>query len=181
MTQTTPNRSYSYPDYLDLAAFPNQEQTFAQQVDLDVEALENAIIAGKNQPTARLFNSVAQSIPTATNTNVTWDTEQYDNAAFFPGAGATITIASSGCYLVSYRGTFATSDAGYRQARGILNGTTQIMGRSSNAGGNGPVAITFVGLYGFAAANTFTVSVQQTSGGALNLTSSTLSIVKVAT
>jgi hypothetical protein len=181
MPLNTPNRGYTYPTYTDPAAFPTQEQLFATQVDADVEALENAIIAGKNQPTARLFNSVAQSIPNATNTNATWDTEQYDNAGFFPGSGATITIPSPGAYLISYRGTFATNDTGYRQARGIVGGTTTIMGRSSNAGSTGPVAITFVGIYGFFAGNTFTVSLQQSSGGALNITSSTLSIVKVAT
>ena len=181
MSQNTPNRLYTYPDYLDPAAFPMQEQLFATQVDTDVEALENAIIAGKNQPTLRVFNSVAQSIPNATNTDVTFNTEQYDNAGLFPGTGTTVTMTTSGAYLVSFRGTFATNDTGYRQARGIVNGAVQVMGRSQNAGSTGAVAITFIGLYGFAAGNTFTVSVQQSSGGALNITSSTLSIVKVAT
>lgn len=181
MSLNTPNRGYTYPDYADLAAFPNQEQTFAQQVDLDIEALENAIIAGKNQPSLRVMNSVAQSIPNTTDTPITFNTEQYDNAGMFPGSGTTVTFTSSGAYIMAFRGTFATSDAGYRLARGIVNGTTTLVGRSSNSGGTGPVAITFVGMFGFTAGNTFTVNVQQTSGAALNITSSTLSIVKVAT
>jgi hypothetical protein len=108
MTANTP-RGYTYPLLTDPADFPTQIQDFAQDVDTDVQAQVTATAAALNAPSARASHSLNQAINPSTFTFVTFNTEEYDNAAMV-NLGVNndrITFTSTGIYLVEAQVNFA--------------------------------------------------------------------------
>jgi hypothetical protein len=114
MPQNTPNRAYTYPTYTDAMDFPAQIQELATDIDTDVTTLVSQVTGAKNRPSVRVSASVAQNITTATNTLLTFATENYDNDAM-ANLGVTptaITLNDSGIYLLTGRATFNAFGSG---------------------------------------------------------------------
>ena len=61
MPANTP-RGYTYPLYTDPADFPAQVQDFAQDVDVDVQALATTVTNALNSPSARVTETANQAI-----------------------------------------------------------------------------------------------------------------------
>ena len=79
-------------------------------------------------PKVRAYNSVAISIPTASETIVPFDSERYDSDAIHDTAVSTgrLTCKTAGLYRITGRLRFAANTTGIRYAYLRLNGATII-------------------------------------------------------
>jgi len=102
MPANTP-RGYTYPLYPDTQNFPAQIQDLAQDIDVDVEALENLIIGAKNRPSAQGSEAGLQSIAANVNVTLTFLTDNYDNDAMIDVIGfpTIIRLTDPGMYLLA--------------------------------------------------------------------------------
>ena len=123
---------------------------------------------------ARVYNSANISIPNATTTVLTFNTERYDTNNLHSTSSNTsrITFQSAGKYELSAVVRFAANGTGTRYIQFRLNGTTFIASESSGAVTSGDaVDLSISTLYNFAANDYVEVAVYQNSGGALNVVS----------
>jgi hypothetical protein len=122
-----------------------------------VGTIEHAIVA----------RTTNQSIPNATLTIVSWESELFDNGNFFNILSPTLfTISTAGHYLILAEVTWFTSP-GAIVSRFLLNGATVIQGLTAGSGAAlSKHSILNIGL--FNATDTLALQVQQNSGGALN-------------
>lgn len=123
------------------------------------------------------LTDAAQSIGTASATDITWDTEVADPDGWTSGGSATLTVPTGfdGLYVLSYTATWASSSLGTTPGVFLLvNGV--------NVGS--AVGLTFGGthtmtkLLALAATNTIKVQAYQNSGGSINV-SSTLVLARL--
>ncbi len=120
----------------------------------------------------KLSKSAVQSIPNATWTKVTWDTEDMDTDGFHSGSSGDVTIPAgfAADYDIFGCGLWAANGTGVRGMRVTKGGTAitpNIMQAGSLfAGGHGQAMPTF--SENAAAAATFALEVYQNSGGALD-------------
>lgn len=140
--------------------------------DADFNAgVRDSIIAVAQPPRAKVNRSAVQSIPNNAITPITWVNEDYDTGLWTPGSPTAFVIPASlnACYFeVGFTGQFAINATGGRHAAIMRNGVNL-------ATFNGPgSAAWYVGWnlvtnhYAFTG-DTFTFSVYQTSGAALNV------------
>lgn len=185
MPANTP-RGYTYPIYSDPADFPSAAQTFATQVDTDVQALVDRQTAALDRPSARVSETANQAIAANTDVFLTFSVEEYDNAAM-ANLGVNndrLTFTETGIYLVTAEVNFAS------------NGNATVNGRSGlfvqNLVGN----LGHHSLRGAQAMDTemslclltrvvtigdfIRVQVRQESGAALNVSARSFSATKVA-
>ena len=127
---------------------------------------------------ARGYNSANISIPNATSTALTFDTERYDIGAMHSTASNTsrLTITTPGVYLVTGRCCFAANATGnLRQIMIDLVGaeTGRIASHSVPPipGGLANTYMTIATLYKFSANDYVELTVHQDSGGNLNVLS----------
>lgn len=120
---------------------------------------------------ARVFNSANQSIPNATNTAVTFNSERYDTDSIHSTAVNTsrLTAVHGGKYLITCNVFFDANATGIRDFDIRLNGVTFISAAresvSSAAVGSSIITTT---IYNLAATDYVECVVFQNSGGALN-------------
>lgn len=119
-----------------------------------------------------------QSIPHNTVTAVTFTTETLDNATMFAATSSNITVPVAGAYSVIGGGTFAPSVTGDRLALVNVGGTAQGGTQYKSPTGSGIVNAAAMLLC--AASDVVTLSVLQTSGGALNIEDCRLGVVRVS-
>jgi hypothetical protein len=130
----------------------------------------------------RAIRSTNQSISDSTDTSVQFSaTDAFDSDAFHDTStnNQRITIPSGGggYYLLGGGITFDASSAGirtvYLEVNGTAGGGTLITGSRSRqtATSSGEYSDTVMALYQLAAGDYVAMTVRQTSGGALNLTS----------
>jgi hypothetical protein len=128
-------------------------------------------------PRCRLTHNAAQSLTTATLTVLAFNTEIYDAAA--PNAmhdttvgNSRITIPSNGAgwYLLSANVEFAANATGIRQVQIRINGVTVIASVIVPATAAGTCRLNVSTMYRMAVGDYAEVQAQQTSGGALNVT-----------
>jgi hypothetical protein len=120
-----------------------------------------------------LVKSAAQSINNATDTAITWNTEDYDTDGFHSTVSntdrITIPTGKGGYYLVSAKLSFAANATGVRSCTIKKNGTTNIIGADlNNQGGSASAVLNFERVISCVATDYFTLQAYQTSGGALN-------------
>ncbi|MYZ35474.1 MULTISPECIES: hypothetical protein [unclassified Streptomyces] len=111
MPGATP-RGYPFPLYADVQNFPAAIQSLATAVDADVQLLETARAGALNEPTVRVTNLTAQSIPGSTTTTITWGAAgaNYDNASMWnPATPTLLTFTQPGIYLLEGRLEVAAS------------------------------------------------------------------------
>ena len=121
------------------------------------------------QPGCVVRLAAAQSIPNFTNTLVTFDTEEFDNGAFFTAPSTTLTIPSAGVYHLQATASFTANATGIRIIEIHVNGTLRASQSQQNIGGGTPDSLS-TGCHRLCAAgDTVTFRVFQNSGGPLDL------------
>jgi hypothetical protein len=128
---------------------------------------------------ARVYNSANISINTATQTALTFNSEQYDsdpNAEIHSTSSNTgrLTCRTAGLYHITGNVTWAANSTGYRQLTVRVNGTTPIAQVMQQAVSTGDVTEQAVATdFVLAATEYVELLVQQSSGGALNVLTQT--------
>lgn len=119
---------------------------------------------------AGVFNSAAQSIGNNSFTDLTFDSETFDDSNFHSTSSNTnrLTVPIAGTYLISGGVRFASNTTGNRQVRILLNGTTMIA-RDQRSASTGVVYSNVTTTYRLNASDYVTLNVFQDSGGNLNV------------
>lgn len=182
MPGLTPNVSLPYPLYTELANPPAQIKALAEATDdalVATEALIASIVARKAARASRVTN---QSIPNNTVTLATYTTEDFDNDNMINLAGSTtnVVVQTAGLYLVTGSATWATNAVGVRETAILKNGTLVAGFRAANNGAVLGSGTPCTHLVSCVATDILTMQVFQTSGGALNVTSSVFSASRVS-
>jgi hypothetical protein len=123
---------------------------------------------------ARVYHSADQSITTATETTLAFNSERYDldpNGAIHDTAtnNSRLTARTAGRYLVGCNFYFVANSTGYRYCYLLLNGSTQLAFVSQPAVNGDINGMQVVTVYEFNATDYVEVRVYQTSGGGLNV------------
>lgn len=186
MPENTP-RGYTYPVYTDPSDFPAQIQELATDIDTDMDQLWDRVIAGYNQPAARVNASgVNQTVAANTDVTATYDTESYDNANMvnLGVSNTTINIVSTGLYLAAARATFASNGNATINARQISivsSGTLGTVVRRSVQGFQTvATAVNCSMLFYAMSGTTLTMVQRQNSGASLNTSTRTLMVARMA-
>ena len=134
MGGVTPLRNYSFPTYGDPTNFPQQQQLFANNVDLDIQGnIVNDINTALDAPSARASRpSGTQSIATGTNVLVSYTVENYDNAGF-------VNLAGSATDFTLNAGTYLLTGSINAQPDGSATGTAALIMQSSGGSVPNPV------------------------------------------
>lgn len=124
---------------------------------------------------AKMYNTVAQSVNTATNTNAVFNTVEFDTASMASTATGRLTATEAGYYLLIHTVTFVANVTGRRISVLVKNGTyaggtgTLLAGMTMtgnlNGGNANATAITFEHL---AVGDFITGGMYQDSGGNLS-------------
>jgi hypothetical protein len=147
--------------------------TNGQVLTADSTQADGVIWATPSTPAfvgCRVTNSIDQSIPNATRTVVTFDTETFDTDGFHSTSTNTgrMTIPSgkAGKYLVTGNVTFATNSTGAREVYLFKNGSfySQVFAVATSAGSSGNAIPDLVNL---AVGDYVELRVEQSSGGSL--------------
>lgn len=134
MPQNTP-RGYTYPCFSDPANFPAQLQDLAQDVDADVQAiLDNMVDARNDPPGVRARGSAVVALAANVNTQLTFDTEDYDNTGMITVPSATFIAPVEGLYLCSFNCTFSGPNNGVRYVLLSVNGFVRCQQARRRAG-----------------------------------------------
>jgi hypothetical protein len=120
---------------------------------------------------ARVYNSAVESIPTATLTALTFNSERYDNGGLHSTTTNTsrLTAQKAGKYLITGHLYWAYNATGLRRAYIRLNGATFIAAVELTPGAAGENDMSVVTVYHLAAADYVELVVVQNSGGNLNV------------
>jgi hypothetical protein len=141
----------------------------AAQMNTNVRDAVNFLVA---KPAVKVHNSTAQSIPTATWTSITWDTEDLDNDGMHSTStnAQMLVAATAGWYMVTANAEFAINGTGQRLLRISDGGGITIFGGSS-AGANSATTVTLScsALVFLLPTNIVMAQVYQSSGGALSM------------
>lgn len=141
------------------------------EAQLDILSDDISFLA--NPPSCRVYNNAAFSVPDATDTPVTFNSERRDTDTNHSTVTNTsrITFTTAGLYLVGGHGIYAANATGTRKLFIRLGGTTPLAtSEANNSGGSNTVALTVSTLYAFTAGQYVELVGFQNSGGALNLT-----------
>ena len=124
-------------------------------------------------PACSVYASSAQSVSNVTDTQLTANSENYDNDSMHSTVSNTsrITCQTAGRFLAGATVNFGNNATGYRVVRLRVNGTTTYSGMNiSAAAGGSNTIITVSRTLVLAASDYVEVQVVQSSGGALNVT-----------
>jgi len=122
----------------------------------------------------RASRSGAQSIPNATNTPISFDTEARDDDGLWViGSPTVFTIPKAGIWYFGSSVAYDSNSTGFRETRLRVNGSVATYGvtdsRTAVNGGATALTITAIGI--LAVSDTIDVAVWQNSGGNLNMSS----------
>ena len=125
---------------------------------------------------AKVYKSAAQSIPNATWTTLTFDSESFDTDAFHDNStnNSRITIPSgkAGKYAVQWQTVWASNATGGRNTRLLKNGTNTAYGTWMNALSGDPTSTNNNALLNLAVGDYLELLIGQGSGGALDASAS---------
>lgn len=135
-------------------------------------------LSSATQPRAVAYNSAVQSINDSTLTVLTFNSEDVDVGAMHSTSAntsrLTVPTAGGGFYLIVGAAGFANNATGTRALEIFKNGTTALQyGQVANAGAGSLVVINVVWAGVLAATDYVELRAQQSSGGALDIGSST--------
>jgi hypothetical protein len=118
------------------------------------------------------YKQATQSIPNATYTSVNWDAEYFDTSAIHSTSvnndRFVVPAGKAGYYYLSAQIGWAGNATGIRQTTLYKNGSTQYSTPRIDPAVNATYNVTVSGIVNCAVADYLSVSVYQTSGGALN-------------
>lgn len=130
----------------------------------------------EDAPAVRVFHNAAQSIANNTLTVLAMNSERYDvgscHSTVTNNSRLTVPSGGDGKYSIGASVEFASNATGYRQVNILLNGTTNIGATLLPTNGSTVAVGEAVAEYALAAGDYVECQVRQTSGGALNVTSS---------
>lgn len=137
----------------------------------DHEALTTGVHA--LDKSVRVYNDANISIPNATETTLTFNSQRYDTDTIHDLVTnpSRLTCKTAGKYFIAALTSFAANATGRRWLRLKLNGTTDIDYRNFDATAAGDAAIGASTFYNLAVDDYVEVVVYQNSGGALNVLS----------
>jgi hypothetical protein len=120
-----------------------------------------------------LVKSAAQAIANATDTAITFNTEDYDTSAFHDTTTntdrITIPAGKAGYYLIEARVSLVANATGFRSVNVKKNGSTTVVGADINQQGTSASAVLIQSrVVSAAVADYFHLNAYQTSGGSLN-------------
>lgn len=160
------------PSFASMTTDQINEKTADQGVTIEGVLLKdgNATPMG-GAPAARVYHSADQSIPTATNTQLAFNSERFDNDGIHHPTtnNGRLTCKTAGKYLISVNLRWANNGTGIRQVTIVLNGSTYI--GLVRQGAHGQDAQTLTILYDLAVNDYVYVDVRHTRGSALNVVS----------
>lgn len=185
MPANTP-RGYTYPLYADAVDFPAQIQDFAQDVDLDVQALTVATAGALDAPSGHVSATANQLIVASTDTFLTFANEDYDNAAMV-NLGVNndrITFTSTGLYLIHAECNWTANGdaaAGGRKITIWTNTGNEVAWDSRRGASNQVTESSLTYLYQATAVGSYVrFRVTHTSGSSVNINLRSMSATKVA-
>jgi hypothetical protein len=126
-------------------------------------------------PACRAVRATTQTIATGTDTFVTWPIESYDTDGMFTATSDTITIQTTGLYVVTSCLTFAVNTTGFRVINMYKNPTSptnfsSVFAHSWIAAVTGlGTTMSCSGVTSFTAGDTIKIGVAQSSGGNLDV------------
>ncbi len=123
-----------------------------------------------NTRSTRARRTTNLSLTSGSVTVVSFDTEDWDNSAMFPGSSSVIILPVAGLWGFTAAGAFASNGTGLRRLLVDVNGGgtyPTIDSRPAVSGDN--TAVTLSGSHVAAAGDALQLFAHQTSGGALNL------------
>jgi hypothetical protein len=142
-------------------------------------AFEGALLLGTAAPGAawgypdgaRVYNSAVESIPTAAETALTFDSERYDNGGLHDNVtnNSRLTAQKAGVYLITGHVAFAANATGKRRVNIITGGAPSIAVQERLASASDVSYLSVSTVYYLAAAAYVELYVYQDSGGSLNV------------
>lgn len=137
-------------------------------------------VAASMHPTCRVKKTTGTTINDATDTDLDFASEDWDDAAFWDaGAPSRLTIPTTGTYLVVMHSDWDTNTTGNRYIHIRLNGTTNIVA-VTQGGSPGDARQCISLVYKFTAADYLQMRVFQNSGGSRTLDTFSAEIVRLA-
>lgn len=121
----------------------------------------------------KCFKSAVQSIPNATWTTLTFDSESFDTDAFHDNttnnSRITIPTGKAGKYLVNWQAVWVANNTGSRNTRLLKNGTTAAYGSwTSTASATDSTIHSNSTVLDLAVGDYLEIQIGQASGGALD-------------
>lgn len=134
---------------------------------------------------AQVTRSAATSIANTTDSAVTWTAEAFDVGGWYSSgtkvivpAGAVPSGYTTIGVIVIIRTTFASNGTGGRRINVYVNGST-IGGQWIAANGSDVTQVNYTDFAIVSALDEITMQVYQTSGGALNISDTQMSVVRI--
>lgn len=123
-------------------------------------------------PLCRVYNSANESLTSGVDTAITYDSERFDNDTMHDTASNTsrLVAKTAGKYLMTACVRFAANATGQRSAAFRLNGSTYLVSNLANAAAAGVTDVNVTCVYDMAINDYVEVIANQSSGGALNVT-----------
>lgn len=149
---------------------PVQGQLAFQTDIMQLIAYTGSAWAGAGRPMCKVRQTVVQSLPNATATPVTFDTEDTDLLGMHSGSSSRVTPGIAGWYWIDGNVTYSTNANGIRTTAWQVTGTP-LVGCGQSALGNGSVSarMSTVGtLVHLSATDYVEMLAFQSSGAALN-------------
>lgn len=127
-----------------------------------------------NPPRAAVYHNAAQSLATATDTALLFNSEYADSAALHSTASLTtrltIPTGEGGTWLFTAHIEFAANATGERKLFFLYNSATDLGGDTKNAAASGVTKLSSaITLVGISAGDYLEVMAAQNSGGGLNV------------
>ena len=144
----------------------------AQKVPLYNAAISALAAVAESPPKARVYHSMTQSLTTATQTALSFDSERWDTDTIHDNStnNSRLTCKTAGLYLIIGQVGYAFSATGVRQTSIRLNGVTYLAAIATQAPTTGtfPARHIVSTTYPLAVNDYVEVMAYQESGGALN-------------
>lgn len=175
--------SFTNPTSTDTLDSPSHSDQHADANDA-IEAIETAL-GVKYGARVKANRATAQSIGTGSNTAISlneadsFDTDGFHETVTNP-TRVTIPASMGGIYLIVGSVAWAASATGNRILFPRLNGTTALNGTTVNGVATNTLSQTIVDVQNLSAADYIELVVFQSSGGNLNVSSSSLTLIKIA-
>lgn len=133
--------------------------------------MEQGIFDAQSPPAARVYNSALQTIPTATPTAITFDSEWFDTDTIHEAVTHPdrLTAKTAGVYLIFGSVRFAANNTGQRALNIILGATFGISGDNRTAVQGDVTDVSISTAWQLSVNDFVQLQVYQDSGGNLNV------------
>lgn len=164
---TTPNFVWPYPQLSDPPDGPDQIGDLALAIDSTVKTVSDRVSTLEAGPFARYRQTIAQSVPNATLTKITFDSATTTHADVTVTGSNTFTLNRTGVWLITACISFVSGD-GYRSL--LISNQTDATRYAEQSGEVVADAINLAAstVRRFTSGNQISIFGYQASGGNLN-------------